>query len=102
LTQRVYLFIQLEACRSASTPRKTLKTSASTASRCAGAEDIDVETAFFRPENSQDYGEERWTAIGWLDALIYSLVLVFEPTTIRAISLRKATREERKDYAEHA
>ncbi len=66
------------------------------------AEDFDVETAFFRPENSQDYGEERWTAIGWLDALIYSLVLVFEPTTIRAISLRKATREERKDYAEHA
>ncbi len=68
------------------------------------AEDFDVETALFRPEDSQDYGEERWTALGWLDALLYTLlytlILVFQPTTIRAISLRKSTKEERNEYAE--
>lgn len=65
------------------------------------AEDFDMDTALFRPEDSQDYGEERWKVIGWLDALVYTLILVFEPMTIRAISLRKATREERKEYAEN-
>jgi uncharacterized DUF497 family protein len=66
------------------------------------AEDLGVDTALFTQDDSQDYGEERWRAIGWLDAAIHALIFVYEETGFRAISLRKATKEERKEYAEHA
>lgn len=65
------------------------------------AEDFDVDTAFFELEDSQDYGEERWMAIGWLDAKLHTLIFKFEPAVLRAISLRKSTKEERKLYAEN-
>ena len=53
-------------------------------------------------DTSQDYGEERVIAIGFLDASLY--VLVYEPieeTRIRAISPRKTIAAERLFYAEH-
>jgi uncharacterized DUF497 family protein len=65
------------------------------------AEDFDFDSAFFDQDDSQDYGEDRWTAIGWLDAMIYTLILTFQPTSIRAISLRRSTEAERKLYAEY-
>jgi uncharacterized protein len=53
-----------------------------------------------RPDTREDYGEERWTGIGLI--LGRAVVVVFTErdngTTIRIISLRKATRNEREDY----
>jgi uncharacterized DUF497 family protein len=69
----------------------------------ARAKDFDFDTAYYDDDDSQDYGEVRVIAIGWLDALLYTLVFRDEdiPNTIRAISLRKSIREEREDYARH-
>ncbi len=50
-------------------------------------------------DDREDYDEERWTGIGIMDMRI--LVIVFtEPDedSIRIISLRKATGNERKQY----
>jgi hypothetical protein len=66
----------------------------------ARAEDFDFDTARFEHDDSQDYGEERWNLIGWLDAKLYHLTVVFHETSTRAISLRKAERKERKLYAD--
>ncbi len=51
-------------------------------------------------DDSQAYGEVRFIAIGWLNAILYSLTFTETQTGIRAISLRKATRQEQEDYAE--
>jgi len=64
------------------------------------ANDFDFDSARWKWDDSQDYGEVRWNLIGWLDAKLYHLTVVYHPTSPRAISLRKATRQERKQYAE--
>ncbi len=66
------------------------------------AEDFDFATAHYANDDSQDYGETRVVAIGWLDAHLYALVFRDEdaPDAIRAISLRKATQQERKLYVQ--
>ena len=52
-----------------------------------------------RPDTSEDYGEERWIGIGSIRGHL-AFVVFSESTddTIRIISLRKADREERKQY----
>ncbi len=53
-------------------------------------------------DDTQDYGEARIIAIGFLDATLYVLVYVLlNDITIRAISLRPAANSERMSYAEH-
>jgi uncharacterized DUF497 family protein len=64
------------------------------------ANDFDFDSARFDMDDSQDYGESRWNLIGWLDARLYHLTVVFHETSTRAISLRKATKQEHKLYAE--
>jgi uncharacterized DUF497 family protein len=64
------------------------------------AEEFDFDSARLDLDDSQDYGEERWNLIGWLDARLYALTVVFLETSIRAISLRKAEKAEHKIYAE--
>ncbi len=64
------------------------------------AEDFDFDTAVYRIDDSEAYGEVRIQAIGWLDSLLYYLVFVESAAGIRSISLRKATKQERNDYAE--
>jgi hypothetical protein len=64
------------------------------------AEDFDVDTALFAVDDSQDYGEIRYNAIGWIDAQLYTFTFRQDEDSIRAISLRKATREERRRYDE--
>ena len=52
-----------------------------------------------RLDERKDYGEDRWTAIGLMELRV--VVIVFtEPkaNTIRVISFRKATSDERKRY----
>jgi uncharacterized DUF497 family protein len=65
------------------------------------AEDFDYEEALYSIDDREDYGEIRFRAIGILDAWLYTLVFVDEEgDTMRAISLRKATKHEAKEYKE--
>jgi hypothetical protein len=62
------------------------------------AADFDFEAAIFLVDDREDYGEIRIRAIGFLDARLYSIVFAQDGEDIRAISLRKATRHEEKEY----
>ncbi len=64
------------------------------------AEDFDFEAAIFLVDDREDYGEIRFRALGFLDAKLYSLVFSQDGDDIRAISLRKATKHEAKEYKE--
>ena len=44
--------------------------------------------------------EPRWTAIGFIDLRLYVVSYTVRTDTIRIISLRKATPQERARYAE--
>jgi uncharacterized DUF497 family protein len=64
------------------------------------AEDFDFDAARYDLDDSQDYGEQRWNLVGWLDAKLYALTVVFHETSTRAISLRKAERKEHTLYVQ--
>ncbi len=65
------------------------------------ARELDVLTAMYDEDRSQDYGEVRWNVVAWLRTSLYTLTFTDESTgAIRAISLRKATKEEQRRYAE--
>ena len=64
------------------------------------AEDFDFEAAVFVIDDREDYGEVRFRAVGFLDDRLYSLVFMLDGENVRAISLRKATRHEAKEYKE--
>jgi len=66
----------------------------------ARAADFDMDSALIYHDDSQDYGEVRYHAVGWLDAKMYSLIFTFTNGVYRAISLRDADPQERKSYAE--
>ena len=68
----------------------------------SSAEDFGFEDALYSTDDREDYGEIRIRAIGFLDARLYTLVFVDEEESddIRAISLRKATKHEAKEYKE--
>jgi len=66
---------------------------------------LDVVDMFTRPilekiDDRFDYGEERWIAIGILKEFIHGVVVYVEKkeNTIRIISARRATANERKIY----
>jgi uncharacterized DUF497 family protein len=65
-------------------------------------EDFDFTTAFYDVDDSQDYGEVRYNAIGWLDALLHALTFTQHSQAIRAISLRRASRQEQITYDEES
>jgi uncharacterized DUF497 family protein len=66
------------------------------------ADDFDFESALYSVDGREDYGEIRYQAVGFLDARLYTLVFAeSDDGDIRAISLRKATRHEAKDYEEN-
>lgn len=61
------------------------------------AEDIDFDTAWFDLDDSQDYVEVRYNAIGRLDGRLHTLTFTYMTDgTVRAISLRKSARGEQK------
>ncbi|HZL24976.1 MAG TPA: BrnT family toxin [Acidobacteriaceae bacterium] len=67
----------------------------------ARAKDFDMgPSANIYYDDSQDYGELRYHAVGWLDAKMYSFIFTFTDGVYRAISLRDASPQERKSYAE--
>jgi uncharacterized DUF497 family protein len=65
------------------------------------ASDLDWNATRVGLDDRQDYGEQRWIALGPLDGRLQ--VLVFKETMagIRVISFRKANARERRTY-EHA
>ena len=53
------------------------------------------------PDLREEFGEERWIALGWLRATIAVVVYVERcGHTIRIISARKAARHEARHYAQ--
>ena len=68
---------------------------------------VDVSSVFDRPmlvsaDDREQYGEDRWIAIGVFPNGVEVVVVFTEPAsdTTRIISARRATREERKRYHE--
>lgn len=53
-----------------------------------------------RLDTRQDYGEDRWVGIGMLGEIVVVVIVYTEPrtNTVRIISMRKATKNERKHY----
>lgn len=50
-------------------------------------------------DGREDYGEDRWAAIGYVDpALLYVVYTIRHGDTYRLISARKANEQERKQY----
>ena len=64
------------------------------------AEDFDFSVAEYVLDDREDYGEVRYRAVSFLDGNLYSLTFTQRAEEIRAISLRKATRQEHRDYGE--
>lgn len=65
------------------------------------AQEIDFDWATFLVDDREDYGELRMQAIGFLGARLYSLIFLEDGTDVRAISLRKATKDEQNRYEEN-
>ncbi len=64
----------------------------------------DVQDMFTHPmlsmlDNREDYGEERWYGIGWLESLLGVVIYTKRHgDIIRIISARKATKNEVRHY----
>ena len=67
---------------------------------------FDWGTALIGEDESMDYGEARMVALGWIDTLVVMIyvdaTIDENEETVQIISLRKATKAERKYYAENA
>lgn len=56
------------------------------------------DTALISEDRSEDYGEIRYRALGFMNNILMMLVFTMRGERIRVISLRKATRQEIKSY----
>jgi uncharacterized DUF497 family protein len=63
------------------------------------AADLDMSVALYQIDDREDYGEVRYRAISFLDGKLYSLPFTLRGDVVRAISLRKASKQEQRDYA---
>jgi uncharacterized protein len=65
----------------------------------ADAEEMFRGVLLVSPDTREDYGEKRWVGLGLIGARAIQIVFT-EPRagTIRIISLRKASKRERKEY----
>lgn len=65
----------------------------------ADAEEMFRNNLLARPDSREDYGERRWIGTGAIRGRIAVVVFTERGTdTVRIISLRKASRRERKEY----
>ncbi len=62
------------------------------------AENFEWDTALETIDDRHDYCEDRWIALGYIEAIIYILIYTYRTDMIRIISLRKANNRERKYY----
>jgi hypothetical protein len=51
-----------------------------------------------RPDDSDNYGEDRWVTIGRAEQTVLSVVFTFRGERIRLISARRANRDEQRIY----
>jgi uncharacterized protein len=51
-----------------------------------------------RIDNKKNYGEERWIALGKIEDVNVAIVYTHRAEKIRVISIRRASRNERKIY----
>jgi uncharacterized DUF497 family protein len=64
--------------------------------------EFDFNSAVFFPDVSQDYGEPRELALGFLAGTLYMLVFIQHTDLhVHVISLRRATAQEETVYAAH-
>jgi len=61
---------------------------------------FDFASAIYAEDKRRDYGERRMRAIGRIGAAVYAMVFTVRDSKLRVISLRKASRRERRRYAE--
>jgi uncharacterized protein len=67
----------------------------------ADAEELLASPLLTMPDLREDYGEDRWITVGTLRETVVVLVLAeLERDLLRVISLRKATPNEQKFYAQ--
>lgn len=64
----------------------------------ADVERFEFSTLRTQPDFRQDYGEQRFNSIGYLDGVICTFCWTPRNGRIRIISLRKANDRERKSY----
>jgi uncharacterized DUF497 family protein len=65
----------------------------------ADAEEIFGGVLLAEADTREDYGEKRWVGLGQIGGRTVKIIFSEQdPETIRIISLRKATRYERKEY----
>ena len=65
------------------------------------AERFEFETALIVLDDSEDYGEVRYRGIGFIGVAMYVLVFTVRERLLRAISLRRATKREIREYVEY-
>ena len=58
------------------------------------AQEFDWDSALVWSDTRQDYGEERFIALGLIGERLHSLVFTVRGNTVRVINLRKANRRE--------
>lgn len=63
-------------------------------------ERFDWATCIERPDDRVDYGEVRYIALGFIGPALHMLTYAERRGKIRVISLRRATRAERKAYVQ--
>jgi uncharacterized DUF497 family protein len=61
-------------------------------------EGFDWATALIVADERFNYGEDRWLALGLIDEQLFSLAFTLRGERIRVVSLRRASRKERKLY----
>jgi len=81
-------------------PAKNAANHAKHGVKLTDAAKLEWETALTWVDTREDYGEDRECGIGYIDLTLYFVVFVDRADTRRIISLRKATRQEVKRYAE--
>jgi len=64
----------------------------------SAAAGFDMDTALVTLDDREDYGEDRWLAIGFIKAFLHVLIFAERNERIRPISLRKAQKIEEKHY----
>ena len=61
-------------------------------------EDFDWDTAVTREDARSDYGEPRYVAIGYVEALVYVIVFTPRGEDTRVVSFRRANDREIRAY----
>lgn len=64
------------------------------------AADLEWDTAFAVEDTRQDYGERRLRVLALLHGILHAVVVTPRKDELRVISFRKASRKERKLYAQ--